>query len=97
LRPRGGDPHYIYIKEDGSSAHQTTTPQPTQTQAVASPLAPVLSAAFDPYEMSASGLVLSEDGAHVRCHTASHSHAYLNVGFKEGRCVLLFCVLFVIA
>ena len=54
-------------------------------QAVASPLAPVLSAAFDPYEMSASGIVISEDGAHVRCHTASHSHAYLNVGFKEGR------------
>lgn len=66
---------------------RTQPPQPPHApkQAIASPLAPVLAAAFDPYEMSAAGLTLSEDGAYVRCQTASHSHAYANVGFKEGR------------
>jgi hypothetical protein len=54
-------------------------------QAVSSPMAPVINAAFDPYEMSSSGLTLTDDNTHVRCHTASHSHVYLNCGFKEGR------------
>ena len=51
------------------------------------PLQPILQAAFDPYELSSSGMTLSEDNTHVRCHTASHSHAYCSVGFKEGKWV----------
>jgi hypothetical protein len=54
-------------------------------QAVSSPMAPVINAAFDPYEMSSSGLSLSDDNIYVRCHTASHSHVYINCGFKEGK------------
>lgn len=54
-------------------------------QAVSSPMTPVMNACFDAYEMSSSGLSLSDDNMHVRCHTASHSHVYVNCGFREGK------------
>jgi len=48
-------------------------------------LSALRSAAFDPDEMSPSGLSLSQpDHLLVRCSTAAHSHALLSLGFSSG-------------